>query len=75
MRPYQILELGRECGPEFNTLGEARIALKEMLDQAMESCRKKCGSAALVKIGLDNYAVKMGSRHSSAYWTVLTIVH
>jgi hypothetical protein len=73
MKRYQLIESGRECGPEFDTLEEARAALTDAVVEAKQDCRRVYGNATARALGKDSCAVTPW-HDSSVLWTTLSIL-
>jgi hypothetical protein len=73
MNRYQLIESGRECGPEFDTLEKARATLTDAVVEAKQDCRRVYGNATVRLLGKDSYAVTPW-HDSSVVWTTLSIL-
>jgi hypothetical protein len=71
---HTILSLGYDGGPEFPTLEKAKSALTEIVNEALEACRKRFGKATKIKIGENSYKILIGDKHSVSVWSTHTIL-
>jgi hypothetical protein len=71
---YSINSLGYQNQVEYNTIEEARAALREMVEGDLIDCRRRYGSACKVETGKDSYTVKVGNAQSVSVWSSHSIV-